>query len=80
MADLFDVMKRMSEKNDPGLMVVPLDQIIRMNKCKRGCEITIGAPEATMWAIHQGNVKGGLLLIDNACYSEVEKELEAERG
>lgn len=63
--NLLDDAADMVRANDQRVMVVPLGQVLRMQKTKLGCEIVIGAPESVMVGLATNRYRGGLFLIDD---------------
>ena len=53
----------MVRANDKRAAVIPLGNVLRMQKTRLGCEVVIGAPEQVMVRLAQGKLRGGLLLI-----------------
>lgn len=64
--NLLDEAADMIRADDKRVQVVPLTQVVRMQKTRAGCEIVIGAPESVMVGLATSRYRGGLLLIDSA--------------
>jgi hypothetical protein len=78
MVNNFDVMKRMTQEGNTGIMVVPLGNVIRMKKVKAGSEITLGAPERVMVGLLRGDYVVVLLLAEKEEFRRIKEELEGE--
>jgi hypothetical protein len=71
----FDVMKEISRRNGP-IFMVPIGNILRMNKVKAGAQLTIGVPFEIMMGLVQDKYLGGLYVCDREEFARVEAELK----
>lgn len=77
--DNFEVLREMANRN-LDINLAPITQILRMNKTRFGCEITIGAPAELMQKITLGNYGGGLLAYNVSEFEALKKEMESAQG
>lgn len=71
----FDVMKTMSERGMK-IYLAPMSNVVRMQKTKRGDEITFGCEDGMMFGINDGKYVGGMILCDKEEFNRAKAELE----
>jgi hypothetical protein len=60
--------------------ITPLENVLRVQKDKRGIQVTIGVFGVTIDELMmQGKYIGGLLLVDKKKYIEMRKKMEGEK-
>jgi hypothetical protein len=70
----FDVMKRMVESGGK-IYMTPLNNILHMQRNRRGTKVTIGVGLDIIGDILAGNYVGGLILCDRAEFMRIASEL-----
>lgn len=73
----FDVLKRMSAEN-MGIEASPDENIIGMQLCKAGTQITIGVAGNVIGGIASGEKRCVMLIWDKREFEELKAKMEAE--
>ncbi len=75
---MWEVFSRMADNDDPAFNCAPLSNVLRLQRDKRGVQITIGAPAQYMAKLANGECIGGLLMVDRKAYESTLREMERE--
>lgn len=74
----FLVFEKMTTDNNNSMKFAPLDNIINMQRTKRGINVTIGiGDDGFMEKVVNGELVGGFIFCDTKEFRRVQKEMES---
>lgn len=79
MVGAFEVFAKMCEDDNPALQSAPLSNIVNMQICRGGAQITFGVPREIMDKIATGELIGSFVVADKAAF-EATKAKDGDPG